>query len=562
MDSGAGQTPTAVSVAGSAVTLTLSAAVTSGQTVRVSYTAGTNPIRDLAQNNAANLSSQAVTNNTVDAWLISNIGKANSGNAAFSAGNSAQGFTTGASPAGYTLDSIELVAIAALDSRIRVLVRETSPSGTRVASLSNPSSVAAGTLTFSAPSGSTLAASTTYYVVLENPGTITDGSLGITTSTAEDSGGRPGWSIEDTRRRSSGSTWSSVSNPLRIRVNGSAKDATAPALRVAFVNGTSLKLDYSEALDTGSTPATTDFTVTVAGTDQTPSNVGVAGSAVTLTLGTAATAGQTVTVAYTKGSNPIRDLAGNDAAALSSQAVNNITDDTTLPTFSSATVKGTSLVVRFSEAMDTGNNSNPFSTAFVVTATDSGGTVRTIEGTGTDRITIDGAKVTAILASAVAAGETVTVAYRANAEGFGRKVRDLAGNLLADFSGQAVANVTGDNTAPTFDSATVNGAVLEITFNEDLDTTSKPIGSRFGVAATQGGTTRHISGTFAPGVDCGQGGDGHLGRGGRAWRNRDGELRGGHRDEPAAGFRGKQCGELLPQGGDQRHAGHDRADGG
>ena len=55
-----------------AVTLTLGTAAMSGQTVTVTYTAGTNPIRDTATtpNNAANLSSQSVTNNTA---LVSNV---------------------------------------------------------------------------------------------------------------------------------------------------------------------------------------------------------------------------------------------------------------------------------------------------------------------------------------------------------------------------------------------------------------------------------------------------------------------------------------------------------
>ncbi|MCY4583357.1 MAG: SwmB domain-containing protein, partial [Chloroflexi bacterium] len=100
-------------------------------------------------------------------------------------------------------------------------------------------------------------------------------------------------------------------------------DATVPTFSSATVDGTELTLNYNEALDTASVPATADFTVSVAGTNQTPTGVAVAGQTVTLTLGTAATAGQTVTVSYTAGTNPIQDLAGNDAAALTSQAVTN-----------------------------------------------------------------------------------------------------------------------------------------------------------------------------------------------------------------------------------------------
>ena len=62
---GAGRSVTEVSVSGSVVTLTLSTAVEHEDTgIRVSYTPGTNPIRDAVGNDARGLSNQAVTNTT------------------------------------------------------------------------------------------------------------------------------------------------------------------------------------------------------------------------------------------------------------------------------------------------------------------------------------------------------------------------------------------------------------------------------------------------------------------------------------------------------------------
>ncbi|MCY4441423.1 MAG: SwmB domain-containing protein, partial [Deltaproteobacteria bacterium] len=119
-----------------------------------------------------------------------------------------------------------------------------------------------------------------------------------------------------------------VATGVSATVTGvNATDKTAPTFSSATVNGATLTFNYNEALDTGSTPATTDFTVSVAGTDKTPSGVSVSGSSVILTLATAdaVTAGRTVTVSYTAGTNPIRDLAQNNAAALSGQAVTNVT---------------------------------------------------------------------------------------------------------------------------------------------------------------------------------------------------------------------------------------------
>ena len=112
-------------------------------------------------------------------------------------------------------------------------------------------------------------------------------------------------------------------------------DGINPALSSAAVNGAALTLTYGEALDESSTPATDIFTVTVAGSGRTVTHVSVSGRAVTLTLASAVTAGQEVTVTYTvPGTNPIRDAAGNAAEGLSNDPARNATPDTTSPTVS------------------------------------------------------------------------------------------------------------------------------------------------------------------------------------------------------------------------------------
>ena len=104
---------------------------------------------------------------------------------------------------------------------------------------------------------------------------------------------------------------------------GSALDATPPALVGGSVAGTSVTLYYDKALDTDSTPAPGDFTVTAASSTRTVSSVSMSETAVTLTLGSAVSTGQTVTVTYRAGTNPIRDLAGNNAANLTNKEVTN-----------------------------------------------------------------------------------------------------------------------------------------------------------------------------------------------------------------------------------------------
>ena len=112
-------------------------------------------------------------------------------------------------------------------------------------------------------------------------------------------------------------------------------DGVDPALSSASVNGAALTLTYGEALVGSSTPATDAFTVTVAGSGRTVTRVSVSGRVVTLTLASAVTDGQEVTVTYTvPGTNPIRDAAGNAAEGLSNDPVRNATPDTTPPTVS------------------------------------------------------------------------------------------------------------------------------------------------------------------------------------------------------------------------------------
>ena len=99
-------------------------------------------------------------------------------------------------------------------------------------------------------------------------------------------------------------------------------DITPPTLQSIETNaeGTSITLTYNEALDTSSVPAAGDFTLSP---DNTISGVTVTGSTVALAISTAFIAGETITLDYAVGTNPIQDAEGNDAPAFSGEAVTN-----------------------------------------------------------------------------------------------------------------------------------------------------------------------------------------------------------------------------------------------
>ena len=121
---------------------------------------------------------------------------------------------------------------------------------------------------------------------------------------------------------SDGTAESATAYTMTVNV-GPAMDLDPPGLESAKVDDDTLTLTYDEALDEGSVPAASAFSVSLAGgAGEAPSAVSVDGDTVTLTLATAAAVGQTVTVSYTvPTSNPVQDVAGNNAPAFADRSV-------------------------------------------------------------------------------------------------------------------------------------------------------------------------------------------------------------------------------------------------
>ena len=117
------------------------------------------------------------------------------------------------------------------------------------------------------------------------------------------------------------------------------------------------------------------------------------------------------------------------------------------------------LKVWFNDLLNTG--SLPAGSAFTVRVTPSGGTTRTISGTGTVAIAHNG--VTVALASAVSEGERVTVSYTIPAA---NPLQYLDGAGAAAFSNRGVTNKT-DATKPTLAFAKLNGDTVVTLYYDD-----------------------------------------------------------------------------------------------
>ena len=164
-----------------------------------------------------------------------------------------------------------------------------------------------------------------------------------------------------------------------------------------------------------------------------------------------------------------------------------LSQDTAVPTFVSATVNGTSLVMTFSEEL--GAAASLANTAFTVKK-GSGGATQTLSGSPS----ISGSTVTLTLATAVSATDTgVKVLYTKPTTGTANKIVDTFGNETATFpADKDVGNLLADSTPPepaATDAAVLaaDGLTLTLTYNEALKESSVPAAAAFTVKATPAG---------------------------------------------------------------------------
>ena len=131
-----------------------------------------------------------------------------------------------------------------------------------------------------------------------------------------------------------------------------ATPVTIPVLSSAAVVGETLTMRYSEALDEGSTPAAADFEVSIEGARVVVNSVAVSGTDVTLGLGQMVAFGDEVLLDYTRGTSPIRDIGGTDAASFVDGRVRNATPDPG-PVLVSAVLEDATLTLTYTEPLDT-----------------------------------------------------------------------------------------------------------------------------------------------------------------------------------------------------------------
>ena len=467
---GNGRTVAGVLVSGSTVTLTLDPAVEHGETgIRVSYTPGMKPIRDVAGNQALGLSREPVTNDTPDTTppevrslgITSDPGK----DQTYAAG-----------------DEIEVTVTFSETVKVTGTPRLTLRVGNR--------NRAAGYLR-----GTDTAVLVFGYEVVE--GDEARDGVSIVAGRIALNGG----TIEDEADNDAVLDHEAVAPQARHQVDGVRPVLTATG--GAVVNGTTLTLTYGEVLDGSSTPVPGDFTVQADGNGRTVAGVLVSGSTVTLTLDPAVEHGETgIRVSYTPGMKPLRDVPGNEAQSLSREAVTNDTPDTTSPEVSSVAISSNPGSDRTYAAEDEIEVMVAFSETVEVTGTPQ---LRLELGGGTRTATYEGGTGTAALVFAyeVADGESDTDGVGVEEDSLsGGTIRDEARNSakldhegLAADSGHKVDGVKPELAASG--GAVANGTTLTLTYDEPLDRSSTPDTGDFTV--TGGDQARTVTGVSVSG---------------------------------------------------------------
>ena len=159
----------------------------------------------------------------------------------------AQSFITGANAGGYMISEVELMLgfLPSVDTLVRI--RRGDAGGVPhdlVATLTNPATLTLSQLnTFTAPTGTTLAANTTYWITL-NEGISVASRAWFEQTSSDGQTGETGWSIGDgyLSRTDETQTWSMSPLSLLIAVRGTAIDATLSELTLEDGDGTFITL--------------------------------------------------------------------------------------------------------------------------------------------------------------------------------------------------------------------------------------------------------------------------------------------------------------------------------
>ena len=388
----------------------------------------------------------------------------------------AQGFTIGSNPAGYILKSVDVVSADSGASTFTAEVCTTDSNELPTSdctTLTPPGSFAAGTLSFTAPTGDdfVLKGSGKVYSVVLRPGSD-NVTFSVTNNDSEDMGKEEGWSIANNYDfwNTTADAWSGTgSQSLRIAVKGYR--VPAPQLQAVETNssGTVLELSFSRDINGDNPPPASAFRVNVDGSPLSIDRVLVGGDVV-LRISPDILTGQTVTLSYTDptsgdDTNALQDDDGADVVTFVTgqddvPAVVNRSNVNPTPDRAEVSTDGTTINLRFPKDLDhVATYSATIRNAFTVTVDGDENQVESFSGSGRNA--------TLTMSSVIGTDNAVVVSYdqsEASTEAF---VYPGGSLLVPDFTTGSGGVPAVDNKstldapdAPTGLTATVLGATI------------------------------------------------------------------------------------------------------
>ena len=211
-------------------------------------------------------------------------------------------------------------------------------------------------------------------------------------------------------------------------------DTTPPSVGAGSAHGITLTLTYNEDLDEESVPATTAYSVTTAGFPNPVEDVDIDGSLVTLTVSNIMSTGVRVRLSYVvPEDDPVQDTSGNKAGALSNYQLIAVpvpppppppqdTTDNTPPEMTGEVIFDQFfMTIYFNEDLSQGVIPN---SAFTATVDDEDVEVLSAESYGNEGLVLN-------LSVTAAIGQTVVVTYTKPSS---NPIQDLGGNDAAAFT--------------------------------------------------------------------------------------------------------------------------------
>ena len=251
---------------------------------------------------------------------------------------------------------------------------------------------------------------------------------------------------------------------------------------------TTLRLTFDKVLDGASRPAGSAFGVYVSdpktedqGRFRATGTASILGADVEVTLPTGVDQASGVSVFYDKpDTSPLQDGTHNEVADFQERTAAVL--DRQSPAYVSGSVTGRRVTLHFDEVLD--DRFVPARGDFAVTVEGS--------GRGVDTVGFSGSAITLSLASATAAGQSVTASYTPGQY----PIRDLAANEAAGFASEALTNLgASDPGAPTLATAAAFGTTVTLTFSQPLDASAVPAPEVFGFwhVPAEDGRSGHVA---------------------------------------------------------------------